>query len=51
MADKEIVEEKAGETEPIYDFPTGEYYVGEVEDGMPHGLGVMTWPDGDRYEG
>ena len=34
------------------DLPDGSRFVGEVDDeGLPHGEGVRTWPDGDRYKG
>ena len=36
------------ENDPWWD---AEKYVGEVKDGIPHGFGVKTWKDGDRYEG
>ena len=26
-------------------------YVGEVKDGLPHGQGTLTWPDGTEYVG
>ncbi len=26
-------------------------YQGETRDGVPHGKGAMTWPDGNRCEG
>ena len=36
----------------FHTLPNGARYEGEVNvDGQPHGQGVMTWPDGGRYEG
>jgi hypothetical protein len=29
----------------------GDLYVGAVLNGVPHGKGVKTWPNGHRYEG
>ena len=29
----------------------GARYQGDYQDGLPHGRGVMTWPNGDRYDG
>ena len=29
----------------------GDLYVGAVRNGVPHGKGVKTWPNGHRYEG
>lgn len=33
-----------------YTFPTGTKYVGEFEDGMFHGSGVMHFASGTKYE-
>ena len=31
--------------------PDGSIYAGELQDGLFHGQGTLTWPDGRRYEG
>lgn len=32
-------------------FPDGSRYKGEVQNGKPHGVGALTWPNGDVYTG
>eukprot|EP00475_Leptophrys_vorax_P006802 TRINITY_DN1424_c0_g1_i5.p1 TRINITY_DN1424_c0_g1~~TRINITY_DN1424_c0_g1_i5.p1 ORF type:complete len:287 (+),score=43.88 TRINITY_DN1424_c0_g1_i5:740-1600(+) len=32
-------------------FEDGSYYIGEWEAHLPHGPGILTMPNGDRYEG
>ena len=34
----------------LFGFPEGRYE-GEFRGGVPHGRGVLVWPDGSRYEG
>ena len=29
----------------------GGVYTGEIKDGLPHGKGTMTYPDGSKHEG
>ena len=38
-----------GQVTHTYD--TGDKYVGEWKDGMPHGQGIKTWDDGRKYLG
>ncbi|MBX3325206.1 MAG: hypothetical protein U0223_12060 [Nitrospira sp.] len=35
----------------IKTFGDGAQYEGQMQDGAPHGKGVMRWPDGRRYDG
>ena len=32
-------------------YPDGQIYVGQWNNGKPEGLGVRTWPDGRVYDG
>jgi hypothetical protein len=32
-------------------YPDGKVYNGEWLEGTPHGMGVITWPDGRKYIG
>jgi hypothetical protein len=32
-------------------FKNGNVYVGEIHNGMLHGNGKITWPEGIEYEG
>ncbi len=34
-----------------FSWPDGSNYVGEHENGHPHGFGTYIWPDGDKYTG
>ncbi len=34
-----------------YTYKTGAIYSGQWKGGLRHGQGVMTWPDGAKYEG
>ena len=41
----------APEHEGTMTFPSGEKYVGQLEDGQPNGFGTATFPDGRKYVG
>jgi hypothetical protein len=43
-------EETIGGTEPIK-LEDDSHYIGELKDGVPHGIGMMIWPDGSFYKG
>lgn len=34
-----------------FDYPDGDFYVGEFEDDLKHGQGTFTWSDNDVYTG
>jgi len=34
-----------------YTYKSGATYVGSWKGGLRHGHGVMTWPDGAKYDG
>ena len=35
----------------VYDFPSGNKYVGQYKNGERNGQGTFTWADGDKYVG
>lgn len=37
--------------EEIVDLDGGLRYQGKMSNGLPHGYGKLTWPNGDYYEG
>jgi hypothetical protein len=32
-------------------YPSGEKYLGQVQNGKKHGKGIFIWSDGRKYEG
>jgi hypothetical protein len=56
---KDKAYEKVGEIEPVKigiaskkDYETYVVdYEGELKNGIPHGFGIQTFSDGDKYEG
>ena len=44
------IEQSASDKTRI-DYPNGNYYIGEVENNLPHGYGIMYFSFGLRFEG
>ena len=37
--------------EEVVELDGGLKYIGKMSNGLPHGYGKLTWPNGDHYEG